>query len=185
MVSSYFPIGAGRRTTAVAWHRAPLVGAMIVCLVSGLAGCQSATARSLPPPITPVGTMVPMTVFYESREGGVRYALRAVIDTRDEFERLWQEIHAGATPTPSVPIVDFKREMDVAASTGFQASVGSTIAIVGVRDRDNLLEVTVEVRPFPVGCDGYPAVTYSTTMVRVPATRSTPIFQDRVIRTRC
>jgi len=75
--------------------------------------------------------------------------------------------------------------MVIVASLGFQASVGSKVAITSVRDQNNVLEVTVEMRLFPAGCDTYPAVTYPTVMARMPVSRSTPVFQDRPIQTSC
>jgi hypothetical protein len=168
-----------------AWLRTKLMGATIMGIASGASGCHSAPGRSPSPLITTEGAMVPINVLYQSPNSGIRRALRAVVGTREAFEGLWREVHARTTPTPNLPAVDFAREIVIVASMGFQASVGSEIAITGVRDRSSFLEVTVDVRAFPTGCDTPPEVTYPAVMVRVPATRSTPVFQDRVIETHC
>jgi hypothetical protein len=125
--------------------------------------------------------MAPVKVLYATPDGGVRRALREVVDNPDEFARLWQEVHASTAPTPALPTVDFPREMVIVASMGVQASVGSTIAITELRDHDSMLEVTVELRPFPCSI-GWPMVTYPIVIVSVPSSRSTVVFQDRVIR---
>lgn len=182
MVSSQS--GDSKRTRR-AWLSTNLAGALIVCLVSVAGGCQRVPGRSLSPQATPDGLVVPMRVLYESPNGGVHRPLRTVVDTPEEFERLWREVQAGATPTPSLPPVDFTHEMVIVASMGFQASVGGKIAITGVHDRSNVLEVMVDISPFPVGCDGYPEVTYPVVMVSIPSSHSTVVFQDRVIQTQC
>lgn len=153
-------------------------------LALGSFACRSGQHEMSLPQSSPERAGLPIKVLYESPEGGLRHALRAVVDTREEFERLWREIHSGVTPLPALPTVDFKSEMVIVASAGSQASVGSEIAITEVRDHDGVLDVTVEVRPFPVGCPGYPKVTYPTVMVLLPATLSTAVFRDRIIETR-
>jgi len=183
----YWVSASMRRVSQARWARlrAHLAGAMILGFASGVPACQPVQR---PSPLRHIGSeaaTVATEVVYESPNGGLRRALRAVVDTPEEFERLWREVHAGGSSIPSLPMVDFTREMVIVASTGFQASVGSRIAVTGVRDSSNVLEVTVEVRPFPVGCDGFSAVTYPVVMVRMPASRSTVLFQDHVIQTRC
>ena len=163
--------------------RTALAAATVMSLGMGGSACRSAPGGQSPS-ATSYSTAVPFSVLYES-DGGVRHALRGVVDTREEFERLWREMHAGTTPIPEVPTVDFTREMVIVAAMGFQAGVGSKIVITGVRDQGNVLDITVEVRPLPVGCPGYPTVTYPTVMVRAPAKRATPVFHDRVMETPC
>ena len=160
--------------------RTTFAAAMITSLASRVAGGQTAQG-------TPDSGMVPIKVLYEAQDGGINRPLRVVLSGDNgpaEFEQLWREAHGNSTPM-SFPIVDFQREMVIAAAMGFQATIGSQISITRVRKLDRVLEVTVELRPFPTGCSGYPVVTAPIVIVSVPFTLATVVFQDHVIHTTC
>lgn len=113
---------------------------------------------------------------------GIQRPLRSMVTTREEWERLWHEVHRLGASVPPLPVVDFAREMIIVAAMGIQYSAGGRIAIVRVRDISNTLEATIELHP---PCDGFAAISYPTAIVAVPLKRVTPVFQDRWIPPRC
>ena len=161
-----------------------MAAALIVSFVSGVVGCREAQSRSPSYQTRADGAIIPTKVLYSSPNSGIGRAIREVINNPDDFKRVWDEAHRGRTPTQLLPKVDFTREMVIVAAMGWQAAVGSEIAITGVRDTSNTLEVTVELRPFRE-CDAFPEVTLPVVIVSVPSTHSTVVFEDRIIRRKC
>jgi hypothetical protein len=108
-------------------------------------------------------------------------AIRAVITTPREFDRLWQILRRDKSEV--APSVDFTRDMVIIAGIGAQSGAGNRIRISSVRDTANLLGITVEFSNPTAECEaGYPATDHPTAMVRVPQSRSTPVFRDIVHR---
>jgi hypothetical protein len=109
-----------------------------------------------------------------------------VLRSPAELERYWQDVRAvDGTPAQSVPQIDFSREMVIVAALGFQPGAGASITVARVRDWNGALDVTVQITLPPSTCDGWPKVEQPMTMVRVPISRSTPVFHDRLIKARC
>jgi hypothetical protein len=109
-------------------------------------------------------------------------AIRAVITTRAEFDKLWEILRRDKSELP--PVVDFSKDMVVVAGMGQQLGAGNGIRITSVRDTTYLLGITVEFANQTAEClkGGYPVIDHPTTMVRVPRSRSTPVFRDIVHR---
>ena len=73
---------------------------------------------------------------------------RRIITDAAEMESLWTRIHAGQTPVPLVPSIDFGEEMVLVAALGGKPSGGYAIRIDSVAARGDGLEVFVrQTRP--------------------------------------
>ncbi len=132
------------------------------------------------------GTPIAMSPLYKSSDGGALGAMRSVVTTREEFERVWQVAHSThLTNKPPLPQVDFSRQAVVVAAMGFQGGAGTEIRITRAVQRGSVLEIFVELRLLSERCSSYSGIQYPTEMVRVPATRSTPVFHDTITRVDC
>ena len=174
------------RTTTLSVRRSGVAAAVVLLLaVLSSAGIAQAPVR-LPATARRDSSALPITTILASTRYRVSTALRAVLRTPAELERYWQDVRsADGTPAPSLPSIDFSREMVIVAALGFQPGAGAQITVTRVRDWNATLEVTLRITVPPKGCDGWPMVEYPMTMVRVPISRSTPVFHDRLIQPRC
>lgn len=83
-------------------------------------------------------------------------AIRAVVQTREEFDHLWEAMRRA----------------------------GFGIDISSVQDSARILEVTLELGIATVSCnkEGYAAIEHPAVMVRVPRSQSTAAFRERLHR---
>lgn len=109
-------------------------------------------------------------------------AMRVVVQTREDYDRLWKTLRRAEAEKP--PEVDFTKEMLIVAGMGYQPQVGSGIQITSARDTARVLEITVDLRIPTATCnkEGYAAREYPAVMARVPRSRSTVVFRDRLLR---
>jgi hypothetical protein len=113
-------------------------------------------------------------------------AIRGIVVEQAEFQRVWGEAHAAIVPPrPMPPVVDFTKEMVVVAGLGFQGGLTGSISIIDIRDNDNILRIRFRVGLLGPNCESYAAVTYPTVIVKIPRTRSTPVFSDSLTVQRC
>jgi hypothetical protein len=109
---------------------------------------------------------------------GLAAARREVIRDAASWSRLWAEIHAGRTPAPERPAVDFEREMLIAVATGTRPSGGFSIQVTGVTTRGDTLEVAVLERCPESDAIVTLALTQPVEVVRVAKLAQTPSFRD-------
>jgi len=74
---------------------------------------------------------------------GLHERRREVIRDEAGWARLWAEVHEGVTPQPTLPPVDFSRDMLIAVTTGTRPTGGFDIEIRSVALRGQRLEVAV------------------------------------------
>lgn len=130
--------------------------------------------------ITLSDTVGPPRTIYNYSESQLG-AMRAVIKTPAEFDRLWQILRRD--PSELAPKVDFSKDMLIVAGMGWEPDGGYRIAIPSVRDTAGLLDVTVDLTIATAKCTGgYAAVDHPTVVVAVPKSRSIAVFHDRVHR---
>jgi hypothetical protein len=111
-------------------------------------------------------------------QSGIATARREVIRDAASWARLWAEIHAGRTPMPELPAVDFGREMLIAVATGTRPSGGFSIQVTGVATRGDRLEVAVLERCPDSDAIVTMALTQPVEVVRVARLAQTPVFHD-------
>lgn len=114
----------------------------------------------------------------EQAHSGLGEKRREVIRDATAWARLWAEIHAGESPAPAPPPVDFARHMLVAVATGTRPSGGYAIRVRSVVVRGEKLEVAVlETCPAP-GAMVSMGLTQPVEVVRVPNAPQPASFQE-------
>ena len=106
---------------------------------------------------------------------------RLVIRNRDEFSDFWKGLTAKVPPgqwAPSLPEIDFSKEMIVVAAMGERPSSGYSIMIDGVCEVDGHVEVFIS--SVEGGCGGLQlaVVTAPADAVRIPKTDLPIVFRE-------
>lgn len=108
-------------------------------------------------------------------------AIRAVVRTSREFDRLWMTLRRDTSEAP--PRIDFSRDMVIVAGMGWESGAGYRISVASVLDTAHVLDIRVDLDIPTAACtSGYPAIDHPAVMVRVPQSLSTAIFLDRLHR---
>jgi hypothetical protein len=161
-----------------------IVGVAIVCV------CRAAFAASQPAqPPTPRET-IPLTRFAAQATAFVEYSgvgdsLRTVVRDSVEWRRMWAQINAPFIPRPSLPPVDFQREMVVVAAMGRQPGGGYDIIIERATEDSSGIEVLIR-RTIPgERCPTSAAVTQPVDLARIPASNKPVRFREREQATTC
>jgi hypothetical protein len=135
---------------------------------------------------SPADTLIRPVVLFQDISRSRVNAIRGIVVEQAEFQRVWDEAHAAVvSPRPMLPVVDFTKEMVVVAGLGYQGGLTGSISIIDIRDNDNVLRIRFRVRLLGANCESYAAVTYPTVIVKIPKTRSTPVFSDSLTVQRC
>ena len=107
---------------------------------------------------------------------------RLVIRNRDEFSEFWKGLLAKAPPgqwAPSLPEIDFAKEMIIVAAMGERPSSGYEIIIDGACEVDGKVEVFVSSLEGGVSCGPQLAVlTAPADAVRIPQTDLPIVFRE-------
>ena len=115
------------------------------------------------------------TIVAESHSGLVS-ARHEVVRDAASWSRLWAEIHEQRSPAPSLPAVDFTREMLVVAALGTRPSGGFSVAVQKVVVHGDTLDVSVlESCPARAAMVTM-ALTQPVHVVRLPRIVGTPSF---------
>src|SRR5678816_4873324 len=107
---------------------------------------------------------------------------RLVIRNRDEFSDFWKGLTAKVPPgqwAPSLPEIDFLKEMIVVAAMGERPSSGYGIIIDGVCEVDGHVEVFITSQEGGSSCGGaLMLVTAPADAVRIPQTDLPIVFRE-------
>lgn len=113
-------------------------------------------------------TALSVTAIENGGFSGVQDKLQEVVRTDAEWKKLWEKHKRTVRPQPSLPKVDFSKEMVIALYRGSQSSGGYTVSIVSVEDDGTNIVVTYKERdPTPGGVQ-IAAITQPFVLVRVP-----------------
>ncbi len=108
--------------------------------------------------------------------------LRLIIRNRDEFSDFWKGLLAKVPPgkwTPSLPEIDFSKEMIIVAAMGVRPSSGYSIIIDGACEVDSHVEVFVTSVEGGVSCGvQLGVVTAPADAVRIPQTDLPVVFRE-------
>lgn len=116
--------------------------------------------------------------------GGISERSRLVIRSREEFEKLWQQITRQVSDKPPLPEVDFAREMLIVAAMGAQPE-RYEIIIDSACEVDNQLEVSVRSTRFlPCGAN-VGVLPQTLDIVRVPKTDLPVVFRESEVTCDC
>ena len=102
-----------------------------------LAACAAAAPRDAGDAEHPFETLLAAT------HSGLAEPRREVVREVAGWSRLWADIHAGVSPAPPRPPVDFERDMLVVVASGTRPSGGFSIKVRHVATRGGKLEVVV------------------------------------------
>ncbi len=120
----------------------------------------------------------PFETILAEAHSGLPERRREVIRDEASWAQLWAEIHAGSTPAPTPPPVDFARHMLIAVALGTRPSGGFGVRVRSVASRGERLEVTVvESCPEP-GAMVSMALTQPVEVVRVTTRVPAPVFRE-------
>lgn len=148
-------------------------GAGLVLAVSALlAACAAAG------PGDAVDTEHPFETLLAEAHSGLGEPRREVVRDEAGWARLWADIHAGVTPAPPLPTVDFGRHMLIAVASGTRPSGGFAIKVRSVATRGGKLEVVVlETCPAPDAMVTM-ELTRPVEVVSVPRLKEPATFQE-------
>ncbi len=147
-------------------------GGLVLAASALLAACAAAG------PGDAGDTEHPFATLLAESHSGLAERRREVVRDEASWARLWADIHAGVTPAPPLPPVDFGRHMLIAVASGTRPSGGFTIKVRRVATRGGKLDVVVlETCPAP---DAMVAMelTQPVEVVRIPALPQPASFQE-------
>ena len=133
----------------------------------------------VPVPLRFGGTRPPPLPWFHSFP--TKTSFRQVIKTREEFNDLWKRRLAPVPPgkwVPSIPEVDFSKEMVVVAAMGERPSSGYGIMIDGACECDGQVEVYVSSNENACGGAVLAVVTAPADAVRLPQTDFPVVFRE-------
>lgn len=148
---------------------------------------SSSTAVAQPSPDrgnTPVVRLREDSTAYTAYSG-IEDSLRTVIRDAAEWKALWTRINRPFIPAPTLPSIDFRREMIVVAALGRRPSAGYDVVIEEVDQSQTGIDVGVrKMRPAP-GCPVSAVVTRPLDVARIPASDRPVRFHERTIVVPC
>jgi hypothetical protein len=161
----------------------------------GAQGTPPVECRGKPLPITlyqfglkPTGPSMPL------RFGGTRpfprleiqtdKAFRRVIKNQDEYNEFWKQLTAPILPgnrVPTMPEIDFSKEMLIVSANGRRPSSGYWTMIDGACEVDGQVEIFVS-NVEDARCGGvFTVITYPADAVRIPRTDLPVVFRETEI----
>lgn len=146
------------------------IGCAAAALVLAVAGCAGSPAE-VPGAEHNQGTGEPVQLArfsgVSSHWSGLQQRERLVVESRDEWERVWHALHANGSPMPALPEVDFGRDAVVVAAMGSRPTGGYGISVAGAtRQAGHTLLQVVETSP-SARCGTTQAVTSPVDVVRL------------------
>jgi hypothetical protein len=142
---------------------------------------------STSPPGTPIPVVrlrsEPYSFTYKS---GFVNPARLVVRDAAHWQTVWAQIQQGGSPVPSLPDIDFSREMLVVAALGGRPTGGYSILIEGASEPSHNL-TAVAIRSISPGrrCFTTQAVTEPVDIARLPRREGVVRFVERSEITRC
>ncbi len=116
---------------------------------------------------------------------GFASALRAVVRDSACFRRLWDEAVRGEPRAPTMPPIDFGRDMVIVAAAGSMPSTGFGITIDSVIVREPSLEVHEVLSSPGTLCLQGMELTNPVDVVLVPKSFRVVVFRDRQVTVEC
>jgi hypothetical protein len=147
------------------------------------AGCALDPAGAgMPRSATAVATA---TVLAATPWSGYTSPERRVIAAPADWAAAWSQIHAGRTPVPALPAVDFSRDVVILAAMGTRRSTGFSIVIDEVRVLAGTFYVRVTETSPGRNCAVGAAITAPVHAVRAPREAVSARFVVTRLETRC
>lgn len=147
------------------------------CLVAvAILGCAPVADPQLPPGGVPLDDT---ELVLRDQYTGFVDRERLVIRDAQAWSAFWSQAHSRVMPEPSVPSIDFSRNIVVAAAMGTRPNGGYSIQVRQVYELDGGLYVLVSERSPGPGCVTTQALTAPVAAVRVPRPGAPVTFVER------
>lgn len=75
---------------------------------------------------------------------GIDSTMNIVIDSQNEFKKLWGKVYSNSQPIPPLPDVNFAEETVLAVFMGKRSTGGFTIEIDHIKENDDCLKAIVK-----------------------------------------
>lgn len=135
----------------------------------------SACGGGPPPPPAPAVPVLSTNRVLYSDQTGFRDSLRSVIRDPSSWVTAWQRATANEPAPPSLPTIDFTREMVIIVAAG-RMNPGDAIRVDSVGVQGDLVVATVSVI---AECDPFPGEAYPMEIVRVTRDDRVVTFRDQ------
>jgi hypothetical protein len=148
-----------------------LLAASAALLIMG-ASCNSArnsaqTAQPASSLLPPGAVRLEFSELAASAYGGIDSPSVQVFSQPSDFERFWQQLHAGREPMPPMPEADFSRHLVVGYFAGMKPSGGYRVRITRIEQQAGALAVYAELAEPGPNCFVTEALTQPYQLVRV------------------
>lgn len=168
------------RTTRIALRR--IAVAVVVATASG--GTRAVAQHDLQSaPVSIARLREGPTAF--SSYAGVRDPIRVVIRDSTAWRKLWDRINRPFTPAPTLPAIDFDRDMIVVAGLGNRPSGGYDVVIEGAEQDSAGIQISVRVATPASGCPVAAVTTQPIDLARVAASDQPVRFRERGVVVAC
>jgi hypothetical protein len=105
--------------------------------------------------------------------------LQVVIRDARTWRKMWRRMHEGViSPVPSLPRIDFSRQMIVIVGLGTRSTGGYGITVDRAFQRDGTLEVIVSKHAPGKNCFTSQALTQPVDVVQLPKTKRKVVFKE-------
>jgi hypothetical protein len=153
----------------------------VTCACHGaLASGQPGLARD-PSAVARLASHDASFTLFSGYADSARFVVRDTASWRDT----WQTIHRPFIPPPSLPLVDFAREMVLVAALGSRSSEGYEIVFENVREDTSGIEVAVRISEPARGCPVAAAMTQPVDLARIPVSARPVRFRQRNVVVPC
>lgn len=142
----------------------------IAAFVSGLvfALASFGTVSAAPPAASAAKSTVGATVLANGHNSGLAGKTEAVLRNNADWKKLWDKHCSNVAPRPSLPVVDFSKEMVIAVSIGSRSSGGYSVSITSIVDDGTNLVVTYKEKEPEPNRLYTAAITHPFVFVKVP-----------------
>lgn len=141
-------------------------------------------ANAPPPPVTapqdPAGasSSVPVERIHRSPNGAITDSVRLVVRDANAWAEMWARLHAGTSPSPPMPEVDFAGSLVVVAALGQRTSGGFAIAVDSATLAGDRLTVWITSTSPGATCMTTAALTAPVVAARVQARATAVEFRE-------
>ena len=153
--------------------------AALVAVASLLPACDDS-------PTSPGDVQLSFETVLTSSYSGLTEAHRAVIRNPGEWPGIWEALHAGQSPVPPLPAIDFDREMVVVAALGSRSNgcFAVEVAAITLKGVGQVEIEVVETEPGPA-CACTEAITHPAHVVSLERSDGSYVFQESRRRISC
>lgn len=116
---------------------------------------------------------------------GLVDSLRIVVRDSVAWRSLWAQINRPFIPPPTLPAIDFDRDMIIVAALGAKPTGGYGIMIEGAAEDSSGIEVSVVLSAPGNGCALEAARTEPVDLARMPVTKRPVRFRERTVVVPC